>query len=84
MYYTSKALTKGNYNTTKTEALGLIYAVNIFKHYLLRSTFFFHVDHQALAYIENKAFLVGKMVTWMLILQEFDFAIHHIPSKKMQ
>ena len=55
----------------------MIYAVEKFIHYPLGSTFVFHVDHQALVYIVNKAFLVGKMARWMLILQEFDFAIQH-------
>ena len=56
----------------------MIYA---FRHYLLGNTFVFHVDHQALVYIVNKAFLVGKMARWMLILQEFDFAIQHTPRQ---
>ena len=77
VYYASKALTKieRNYNTTKREALGMIYVVNKLKHCLFESTFVFHVDHWALLYIVNKAFLAGKMARWMLIFQEFDFAI---------
>ena len=83
LYYASKAVKKkeSNYNIMERETLGMIYIVNKFKHYLLGSTFVFHVDHQALVYIVNKAFLVGKMARWMLILQEFDFAIQHTPSQ---
>ena len=56
IYYASMALTKikRNYNTTKREALGMIYVVGKFKHCLLRSTFVFHVDHQALVYIVTR------------------------------
>ena len=71
MYYASKELTKmeRNYNTTKREALGMIYVVGKFRHYLLGNTFVFNMDHQALVYIVNKAFFIGKMARWMLILQ---------------
>ena len=79
IYYASKALTraKKNYNTTEREALGIIYTVTKFRHYLLGNKFVLHVDHQALVYIVNKASLVGKMARWMLLLQEFDFTIQH-------
>ena len=63
IYYASKSMTKTekNYNTTEREALGIIYAVAKFRHYLLGNKFVLHVDHQALIYIVNKASLVGKM-----------------------
>ena len=85
LYYARKALTKTerNYNTTEREALGMIYAVGKFRHYLLGSTFVFHVDHQALVYIVNKAFLVGKMAKWMIILQDFDFFSNTHPDTQM-
>ena len=59
----------------------MIYDVGKFRHYVLGSTFIFHVNHEALIYIVNKAFLVGKMARWMLILQKFDFAIQHTPGQ---
>ena len=84
IYYASKSMTKieKNYNTTEREALGIIYAVAKFRHYLLGNKFVLHVDHQALVYIVNKASIVGKMARWMLILQEFDFVIQHTPGKE--
>ena len=68
---------KRNYNTMEREALGMIYTVSRSKHYLLGSTFVFHVDHEALVDIVNRVFLVGKMARWMLILQGFDFSIQY-------
>ena len=84
IYYASKALTKAenNYNTSKREALGIIYVVTKFRHYLLGNKFVLHVNHQALVYIVNKALLVGKMAWWMLLLQEFDFTIQHTPGNE--
>ena len=84
IYYASKSMTKTekNYNTTEREALGIIYAVAKFRHYLLGNKFVLHVDHQALVYIVNKASIVGKMARWMLILQEFDFVIQHTPGNE--
>lgn len=84
IYYTSKAMTRTekNYNTTEREALGIIYVVANFRHYLLGNKCVLHMDHEALVYIVNKASLVGKMARWMLILQEFDFVIQHTPGNQ--
>ena len=52
----------------------MVYSINKFRHYLLGRKFTFHVDHSALLY------LVNKLARWMLLLQEFDFQIHHRPG----
>lgn len=77
MYDASRMLSnvEKNYSTIEREALGMIYYVNKFCHYLLGNKFVFHVDHQALVYLVNKPNLVGKLVRWMMLLQEFDFTI---------
>ena len=75
IYYASKAKAERNYNTTKIEALGVIYIVTKFRNYLLGNKFVLHVDHQAHIYIVNKVSLVRKMAWWILLLQEFDFTI---------
>jgi hypothetical protein len=51
VYYGSRRLSKAerNYSTTEREALGMIYSVTKFHHYLLRNQFMFHVDHSVLA-----------------------------------
>ena len=62
---------------TEREALGMIYSINKFHHYLLGKKFTFHVDHAALLYLIPKPSLTGKLARWMLLLQEFDFDIQH-------
>ena len=53
VYYSNWKLSTGerNYSTTEREALGMIYSINKFHHYLLGKKFTFHVDHVALLYL---------------------------------
>ena len=82
VYYASWKLSTAerNYSTTEREALGMIYNINKFRHYLLGRKFTFHVDHTTLLYLVEKQALTGKLARWMLLLQEFDFVIQHRPG----
>ena len=82
VYYASRKLSQAerNYSTTEREALGMIYSVTKFRHYLLGRKFSFHVDHSALLYLVSKASLTGKLARWTLLLQEFEFEIFHRPG----
>ena len=84
IYYASRLMTAAekDYTVTGREALGMIYALNKFKHYLLGNKVVFHVDHQALLYLLKKPNLHGRLARWMLLLQEFDFLIKHTPKKE--
>ena len=84
IYYASRQLVvaERNYSTIEREALGMVYSVQKFRHYLLGYPFVFHVDHDALKYMINKPQLSGKIARWVLLLQEFTFTIHVRPSKK--
>ena len=81
VYYTSRKLSKAehNYSTTEREALGIVYNVTKYRHYLLGRKFSFHVDHPALLYLISKASLTGKIARWTLLLQEFEFDIFYRP-----
>ena len=57
-----------NYTTTKWEALGMVYLVQKFCHYLLSYLFFYHMDHDALKYMINKSQLSGCIAIWVLLL----------------
>ena len=82
VYYASRKLSKAerNYSTTEREALGMVYSVTKYRHYLLGRKFSFHVDHSALLYLVSKAALTGKIARWTLLLQEFEFDIFHRPG----
>ena len=84
MYYASRRLTAAeqNYSTTERKALGLIFSVTKFRHYLLGHKFTFHVDHAALLYIADKSTLTGKLARWALLLQEFTFDIVDRPGSQ--
>ena len=82
VYYASCRLSAAekNYSTTEHKALGMVYNITKFRHYLLGRRFTFHVDHSALLYLVNKQGFTGRLARWMLLLQEFDFQIHHLFS----
>ena len=82
VYYTSRRLShdEKNYSMTKKEALGMIYNIPKFRHYLLSRNFTFHVEHSALLYLVNNQALMGRLAQWMLLLQEFNFDIQHCPG----
>ena len=70
VYYASRKLStiERNYSTIEREALGMVYSINKFRHYLLGKNFAFHVDHSALLYLVSKQVLTGKLARWTLWL----------------
>ena len=56
IYFASHQLiaVEKNYTTTQREALGMIFVVQKFRHYLLGYPFVFYVNHDALKYLINK------------------------------
>ena len=54
--YSRRKLNKAerNYSTTEREALGMVFALQKYRHYLLANPFIFYTDHQELKYLVNK------------------------------
>jgi hypothetical protein len=66
---------KQNYNTTRREALAIVFSLHKFKHYLLGNKFVFYVDRMALVYLVNKPHVLGKKIKWLLLFLKYDFTI---------
>ena len=77
----SRSLTERekDYSTTEKEALAVIYAVNQFRVYFLGSTFLLVTDHSALHWLHSLE-PKGRLVRWVMDLQEFSFDIKHRPG----
>ena len=81
--YASRTLQKHeqNYGVTELEALGVVWAVKHFRHYLYGSRCDLFTDHQALKSLLNTPHPSGKLARWGLALQEMDLHIHYRPGK---
>ena len=75
--YASRQLNSAtkNYSMSNREGLGMIFAIKMFRHFLLANNFVFYIDHQALLYLVNKPCNTGRVVRWFLIPLEFDFTM---------
>ena len=76
--YASKTLSKQErkYFAYEKEALGLVWALELFRHYLKQQSFTVVTDCRSLVYLKDKA-LNARIGRWMLRLQEFTFTIKH-------
>ncbi|KAL6315760.1 hypothetical protein AAG906_007186 [Vitis piasezkii] len=77
VYYASKTLNDAqkNYTTTENELLVVVFALDIFKNYLLGTSIIIFTDHLALKYLLNKNDAKSRLIRWILLLQEFNIQI---------
>ena len=71
-----------NYGVTELEALGVVWAVKYFRHYLYGHQCDVYTDHEALKSLLNTPHPSGKLARWGLALQEVDLTIHYRPGRK--
>ncbi|KAL0373000.1 UNVERIFIED_CONTAM: Retrovirus-related Pol polyprotein from transposon.6 [Sesamum calycinum] len=76
IYYASRMLdnTQSNYTTTEKELLAVVFYLEKFHHYLLETKVVYS-DHAALKYLLSKKEAKPRLITWILLLQEFDLTI---------
>ena len=81
IYYASKTLNEvqRNYTTTEKEFLAVVFALDKFRAYLVRSFIVVFTDHSALKYLLTKQDAKARLIKWILLLQEFNL---HIKDKK--
>ncbi|RVW22887.1 Transposon Ty3-I Gag-Pol polyprotein [Vitis vinifera] len=77
IYYASKSLNDAprNYTTTEKELLAVVYALDKFRAYLIRSSIVVFTDHSALKYLLTKQDAKARLIRWILLLQEFNLQI---------
>jgi hypothetical protein len=77
IYYASRTLSDAqrNYTTTEKELLAVVFALDKFRSYLLRSKVLIFSDHAALKYLLSKKEAKPRLIRWILLLQEFDIEI---------
>jgi hypothetical protein len=71
-----------NIGVTEKEFLAVIYAINIFRHYITGYSTFIHTDHSTIKYLMNKPITNARVTRWLLLLQEFDITIVDRPGKE--
>ena len=77
VYYASKTLNEAqrNYTTTEKELLAVVYALDKFRSYLIRSDIVIFTDHSTLKYQLTKQNSKARLIRWVLLLQEFNIQI---------
>ena len=70
VYYTSKTLNEAqrNYTTTEKELLEVVYALDKFHAYLVRSDIIIFTNHSALKYLLTKQDAKARLIRWVLLL----------------
>src|SRR4051812_39560159 len=77
IHYASKTLDSAqkNYSTTEKELLAVVFACDKLRQYIIDSKVIIHTDHAAIKYLMQNKDAKPRLITWVLLLQEFDFQI---------
>jgi len=70
-----------NYTVTELELLGILFACQKFKIYILGHPINLYTDHKALTFLFSCKLKNSRLTRWTLALQEFDLKIIHCPGK---
>ena len=70
-----------NYGISELEALGVVWAVKHYRHYLYGHRCTVFTDHEALKSLLNTPQPSGKLARWGMALQELDLKLEYQPGK---
>ena len=70
-----------NYPTHDMELEAIVFALNIWSHYLYSEQFEVFLDHKSLKYIFTQRDLNTRQSRWMEYLDDYDFNLHYHPGK---
>ncbi|CAL8993195.1 unnamed protein product [Prunus brigantina] len=75
--YASRTLNDAQlyYSTTEKELLAVIFALEKFRSYLITNKVIIYIDHATLKYLLTKKDAKPRLITWILLLEEFDLEI---------
>ncbi|WVZ70330.1 hypothetical protein U9M48_019005 [Paspalum notatum var. saurae] len=81
--YASRQLRKheANYATHDLELAAVVYALKIWRHYLLGNTCHIYTDHKSLKYILTQPELNMRQRRWLELIKDYDLEIHYHPGK---
>ena len=81
IHYASKTLDNAerNYASTEKDFLAFVFACDKFRSYIVASKVTVHTNHAAIKYLMEKKDGKPRLITWVLLLQEFDL---HIVDRK--
>nr|GFB03902.1 DNA-directed DNA polymerase [Tanacetum cinerariifolium] len=77
IHYASKTMNQAetNYTTTEKEMLAVVYAFEKFHSYLIMNKSIVYTDHSVPKYLFAKKDAKARLLSWILLLQEFDFKV---------
>ena len=70
------------YATVERECLGIIWAIGKFKYYLYGREFVLQTDQQALSYLQTMKNSNGRLMRWVLTLQDYTFRVDYIKGSQ--
>ena len=59
----------------KKELMAIVFAIDKFRSYLVEAKVIIYTDHTALKYLLTKKNAKPRLISWILLLQEFDLEI---------
>lgn len=82
--FASRPLTKAevNYSATEKECLGVVWATEHFRHYLLGAEeFIIRSDHDPLRYLRSLPCPRGRLARWIGLLEQYSYKMCYVPGK---
>ena len=71
-----------NYTTHDMELVAVVFALNIWRHYLYGEEFEVYSDHKSLKYIFTQWDLIMRKRRWMEFLEDYNLTLHYHPGKE--
>ena len=71
-----------NYPAHDMELATVVFALNIWRHYLYGEEFEVYSDHKSLKYIFTQRDLNMRQRRWIEFLKDYDFTLHYHPGKE--